>query len=58
MIHVAPLLIMSEEQLQDGFSCQDDALYTLDEALGYLFHRYFKISSVTSLIFKEMHIAS
>lgn len=35
IIHVAPPLITSEEQLQDGFARQDDALYTLDEALGY-----------------------
>lgn len=34
-MHVAPPLIISEEELLDGFDKQDRILYTLDEALGY-----------------------
>merc|ERR1712151_1162441 len=34
-IHVAPPLITTEEQLLDGFDRQDNALFYLDEALGY-----------------------
>jgi len=33
-IHVAPPLIISEEQLRDGFDKHHRALYTLDDALG------------------------
>lgn len=33
--HVAPPLITTEEQLQDGFERQDNALYHLDDALGF-----------------------
>jgi hypothetical protein len=34
-LHVAPPLIITEEELLDGFERQDKALYTLDEALGF-----------------------
>jgi taurine--2-oxoglutarate transaminase len=34
-LHVAPPLIISEEELLDGFDRQDKALYALDDALGY-----------------------
>lgn len=34
-LHVAPPLIISEEELLDGFDRQDKALYALDEALGF-----------------------
>lgn len=34
-LHVAPPLIISEEELLDGFERQDKALYALDEALGF-----------------------
>lgn len=34
-LHVAPPLIISEEELLDGFQRQDLALDTLDEALGF-----------------------
>ena len=34
-LHVAPPLVISEEELLDGFDRQDKALYTLDEALGF-----------------------
>jgi hypothetical protein len=31
----SPPLIISEEELSDGFDRQDKALYALDDALGY-----------------------
>jgi adenosylmethionine-8-amino-7-oxononanoate aminotransferase len=34
-LHVAPPLIISEDELMDGFERQDRALYALDDALGY-----------------------
>lgn len=34
-LHVAPPLIISEEELLDGFDRNDKALYALDEALGF-----------------------
>jgi len=34
-LHVAPPLVITEEELLDGFDRQDKALYTLDEALGF-----------------------
>jgi adenosylmethionine-8-amino-7-oxononanoate aminotransferase len=34
-LHIAPPLVISEEELLDGFSRQDKALYVLDEALGF-----------------------
>lgn len=34
-LHVAPPLVITEEELMDGFDRQDKALYALDEALGY-----------------------
>ena len=34
-LHVAPPLIITEEELLDGFDKQDQILYKLDEALGY-----------------------
>jgi taurine---2-oxoglutarate transaminase len=34
-LHVSPPLIISEEELLDGFERQDKALYVLDEALGF-----------------------
>lgn len=34
-IHIAPSLIISEEELLDGFDRQDKALDVLDEALGF-----------------------
>jgi taurine---2-oxoglutarate transaminase len=34
-MHVAPPLIISEEELVDGFERNDRALYALDEALGF-----------------------
>ena len=34
-LHVAPPLIISEDELLDGFDRQDKALYALDEALGF-----------------------
>lgn len=34
-MHVAPPLVISEEELRDGFDRQDKALYALDEALGF-----------------------
>lgn len=35
MIHVAPPLIISEDELLDGFERQDKALDVLDHALGF-----------------------
>jgi adenosylmethionine-8-amino-7-oxononanoate aminotransferase len=35
LLHVAPPLVITEEELLDGFERQDKALYVLDEALGY-----------------------
>merc|ERR1719223_881670 len=37
-LHVAPPLIISEDELMDGFDRQDKALYNLDEALGFSFY--------------------
>ena len=34
-LHIAPPLIISEDELLDGFDKNDKALYTLDEALGF-----------------------
>jgi taurine--2-oxoglutarate transaminase len=34
-LHVAPPLIISEDELMDGFERQDKALYALDDALGF-----------------------
>lgn len=34
-LHVAPPLIITEDELMDGFDRQDKALYALDEALGF-----------------------
>lgn len=34
-LHVAPPLVISEEELLDGFERQDKALYVLDDALGF-----------------------
>lgn len=34
-MHVAPPLIISEEELLDGFERQDKALDVLDKALGF-----------------------
>lgn len=34
-LHIAPPLIISEEELMDGFKRQDEALYALDDALGF-----------------------
>jgi len=34
-LHVAPPLVITEEELLDGFDRQDKALYTLDDALGF-----------------------
>jgi adenosylmethionine-8-amino-7-oxononanoate aminotransferase len=34
-MHVAPPLIITEEELLDGFERQDKALDALDEALGF-----------------------
>lgn len=34
-LHVAPPLIISEDELLDGFDRQDKSLYALDEALGF-----------------------
>jgi adenosylmethionine-8-amino-7-oxononanoate aminotransferase len=34
-LHVAPPLVITEDELLDGFERQDKALYTLDEALGF-----------------------
>jgi hypothetical protein len=34
-LHVAPPLIITEAELNDGFERNDKALYVLDEALGY-----------------------
>jgi adenosylmethionine-8-amino-7-oxononanoate aminotransferase len=34
-LHSAPPLVISEEELLDGFDRQDKALYVLDEALGF-----------------------
>jgi taurine--2-oxoglutarate transaminase len=34
-LHVAPPLIITEEELLDGFDRQDKCLDILDEALGY-----------------------
>lgn len=34
-MHVAPPLVITEEELLDGFDRQDKALYALDEGLGY-----------------------
>jgi taurine--2-oxoglutarate transaminase len=34
-LHVAPPLIISEDELQDGFDRNDQALYALDDALGF-----------------------
>lgn len=35
LLHVAPPLVISEEELLDGFDRQDKALYCLDEELGF-----------------------
>jgi adenosylmethionine-8-amino-7-oxononanoate aminotransferase len=35
LLHVAPPLVISEDELLDGFERQDKALYALDEALGF-----------------------
>lgn len=35
-LHVAPPLMISPEELWDGFERNDKALYTLDEALGFV----------------------
>jgi hypothetical protein len=32
---VAPALVITEDELLDGFERQDQALYVLDEALGF-----------------------
>ena len=34
-MHVAPPLIITEDELMDGFDRQDKALYALDDALGF-----------------------
>ena len=34
-LHITPPLIITQEELLDGFELQDQALYTLDEALGF-----------------------
>jgi len=34
-LHIAPPLVITEEELLDGFERQDKALDTLDEALGF-----------------------
>jgi len=34
-MHVAPPLVITKDELLEGFDKQDQALYTLDEALGY-----------------------
>ncbi len=34
-LHVAPPLIITEDELLDGFDRQDKALYVLDDALGF-----------------------
>jgi len=34
-MHIAPPLIISEEELLDGFERNDKALYALDEGLGF-----------------------
>lgn len=34
-LHVAPPLIITAEELADGFDRQDEALYVLDKALGF-----------------------
>lgn len=34
-MHVAPPLVITEDELLEGFDKQDKALYTLDEALGF-----------------------
>jgi hypothetical protein len=34
-IHVAPALIITEDELLDGFERHDKALSVLDEALGF-----------------------
>jgi len=34
-LHIAPPLVITEEELMDGFDRQDMALYALDEALGF-----------------------
>ena len=34
-LHIAPPLVISEEELLDGFDRQDKSLYALDEALGF-----------------------
>ncbi|GAX24828.1 hypothetical protein FisN_6Hh403 [Fistulifera solaris] len=34
-LHVAPPLVITEDELLDGFERQDKALYVLDDALGY-----------------------
>jgi taurine---2-oxoglutarate transaminase len=35
LLHVAPPLIITEDELLDGFDRQDKALYTLDHELGF-----------------------
>ena len=35
IIHIAPPLVINEEQLKDGFERQHRALDVLDKALGY-----------------------
>ena len=35
LLHVAPPLVITEEELLDGFARQDKALDTLDRALGF-----------------------
>ena len=34
-LHVAPPLTITEDELMDGFERQDQALYALDDALGF-----------------------
>jgi len=34
-LHVAPPLVISEEELLDGFDRQDRALHVLDKAMGF-----------------------
>ena len=35
LLHVAPPLSITEDELIDGFERQNEALYALDDALGY-----------------------
>jgi hypothetical protein len=34
-LHIAPPLVITEDELLDGFERQDKALYVLDDALGF-----------------------